>query len=101
MTPEELQALAAQQWLDPQILSLAADSIWLWQWQPIQDPMLAMEEPIGAPQGQPQPEMVVEDIYAQSPLVIHADEMIPMMQQASQDEVMAFVRKIMDIYLSM
>ena len=100
MTPEELQAMAAQQWLDPQILELAAQATWLWapaQWGG--DSLMAMQDPVWAPGLPPQPNLPIEEVFAQSPLVIHVDEMMPILQQSRQDEVMAFIRKILDVYM--
>ena len=101
MTPEELMAMAEQQWLDPQILQMAADSIWAtpgWGMPWVQ----MTEQDLVAMSAQPPQEQIPwnpADVYNNAPLVIHADEMAPMLQQASQDEVMAFVRKILDLYL--
>ena len=90
-TEQDIMQLAMSQWLDPAILQAAM------QWW---DPMAMMWGvwPM-SPELPPNPELTLQDALASSPLLIHAEEMLPMLQSSSQDEVFAFIKKVIDLYL--
>lgn len=96
---EQIMQLAQEQWLDPQILAMAMQAQ---GWAPMgempmwQDPMMW---PVWGPQLPPNLGLQQQDVLAQSPLLIHAEEMGPLLQVATQDEILLFIKKIVDLYM--
>ena len=95
---QDIMMWAQQQWLDPKILEMAmqATNWWTQEMQWIPPEMMGQTQPQGGILWQWGP----EDLFGWSQLSIHADEMAPMLQQATQDEILFFIKKIIDLYLN-
>lgn len=95
---QEILAMAQQQWLDPQILAMAMEATQGGTMDPNMIPGIWL--PDWVPNWIPNPDLTIQDTLNTSPLAIHADEMMPMIQTATQDEIMFFIKKILDFSLN-